>query len=124
MLQEPQYLTVTGFYKNKDDGLWYVQCDEYADINVAGLIGIPLTPEWLERCGLITRHSGEQLIYLVGDQFYLKKNLLADETGTARGYILMGIGYHGLVTKPHVIYVHHLQNIYFWLTSEELTIKL
>lgn len=82
---------------------------------------IPLTPDWLERCGLAENDRGYYV--LVSGGFYLLKNDLKDETGAIDGFVLVAAGSHGLVQKPIYKHVHQLQNLFFALTGEELTIK-
>lgn len=71
---------------------------------------IPLTPEWMERCGF-----KEGTNYLFGKQ--LKLGIHSDYT------------YIGTLTSTSAAYVaptqyvHQLQNLYFALTGDELQIK-
>ena len=65
---------------------------------------IPLTEEWLEKFGFV-KHSGG----------YLSKDSVIELT------------FDFLVWKPNikrlkVLYVHQLQNLYFAITGEELTV--
>jgi hypothetical protein len=72
---------------------------------------VPLTPEWLERCGF-----KEGTNYLFGK--HLKLGIHIDYT------------YIGTITSTSAAfvapaqYVHQLQNLYFALTGEELQIKM
>jgi hypothetical protein len=70
-----------------------------------GLIGdfkaIPITDEWLKRSDMSS-----------GDVFW------ANFSQDSQGFFLWVSGY-----KVYLKYVHHLQNLYFALTGEELTIK-
>jgi hypothetical protein len=75
---------------------------------------IPLTPQWLERCGLIKDRS----------------HLLGEYTFTGMGHFIIDSveeyenRYHLEFNKKiEIKYVHKLQNLYFELTGEALTIK-
>lgn len=79
---------------------------------------IPLTPEWLERCGFVknTREEWD------GPKIELEHSL---EWFTIKGYrsdSFMLMGSEWTMGKPFH-YLHQLQNLYFALTGEELTIK-
>lgn len=63
---------------------------------------IPLTPEWLQRCGFKFAPSIGYYVY----------ELLNKPQGIDN--IKVGSG----------VYLHHLQNLYFALTGEELNVKL
>ena len=71
---------------------------------------IPLTPEWLERCG-----------FKEGTNYLFSKHL---KLGIHTDYT-----YIGTITSTSAAYVapaqyvHQLQHLYFALTGEELTIK-
>lgn len=74
---------------------------------------IPLTPEWLERCGFKI---------LVDDGFLVR---------VAKGVVCIKISGIGLpvvrIGEMHftnIIHLHQLQNLYFALTGEELIITL
>lgn len=69
---------------------------------------IPLTPEWLERLGFID------------DLPWAKGNFRVDSEN--RFHVVDGTGYSVIVAR-NIEYVHQLQNLYFALTGEELTIK-
>ena len=92
-------------------------------------IPIPLTEEWLIKFGF---KYDEQ------DEAYIKGILHIEDRDTDR-YLNKGTkdklkGYFGIWFNPHncyvnncfiidIKYVHQLQNLYFALTGEELTIK-
>ena len=120
LIHEPQQLTVKGYYYNEDDGLWYVQSDEYADINTAGLMGIPLTPEWLDKFSFRqfangAYHKDAMLTWRIWyDDFEKAANYCTDV------YPELG---HAVYLPIRIEFVHELQNIYFIMTGEELTIK-
>ena len=81
---------------------------------------IPLTPEWLERCGF---RDGE-----IRPSYKLHMDVRPYETATQG--VFPGEWAVTLVdTVPHQLghtirYVHQLQNLYFALTGEELKIEL
>lgn len=83
--------------------------------------GIPLTEEWLEKFGFEDDgedHFGiyKRYIYmgLQGDFYPIEKS----KYGTFCGGMELGN-----INDKSIDFVHHLQNLYFALTGEELTIK-
>jgi hypothetical protein len=79
--------------------------------------GIPLTPEWLERCGIAYSKTFkcyskdyELLFCNEGDQFWL-----CEQDAIKGGLQKIGKSFQ---------YLHQLQNLYFALTGEELHIKM
>jgi len=76
---------------------------------------IPLSPEWLERCGFEKREKTEDGEYWGIFNFTL---IYARHDEDGYGWFLNG--YHN---DCHIEYVHQLQNLYFALTGEELTLK-
>ena len=94
--------------------------------------GVPLTPEWLERCGFVKlTHLGkkEHTIYVDEglsieaceyDQLIIRLVICQDnydENINIGAFIV----YRDIKDCKHV---HQLQNLYFALTGEELKIKL
>jgi len=77
---------------------------------------IPLTPEWLERCGFEFRKQDEDYIYWGIENFTI---IYGGITGGDHGWFLNG--YHN---DCHIQYLHQLQNLYHALTGEELIITL
>lgn len=75
---------------------------------------IPITPEWLERLGWHLSHHGywEYFTDIIGMTW-------DKETGFDAHFADTDIA-TGL---PHIKYIHQLQNLYFALTGQELTIK-
>lgn len=77
---------------------------------------VELTEEWLIKFGFTGHHGYEYFIdvdrkgkiCIIGGQFYVYSGL-----GTEQDY-----GF-----EPNIEYVHQLQNLYFALCGEELTIK-
>jgi hypothetical protein len=85
---------------------------EYAPIETPSLKPIPLTEEWLLRFGFLRQHDG--LVFYKNGHFIEPNNtvnLFDFYTGDYGDWY---------VTIEHV---HQLQNLYFALTGEELTIK-
>lgn len=70
---------------------------------------IPLTPEWLERCGFVDNLP------------WAKGNLRLD--GDNRLHVVDHTGY-GIIIARNVEYLHQLQNLFFALAGEELNVKL
>lgn len=103
-----------GANRRGDGGIWYPQED---------LDGIPLTEKWLEKFGFkhhrITKDRNpilecEWMQLAISD--FDQRSLLFWDNG------LMSIEDH-YIDLSHIKYVHQLQNLYFALTGEELTIK-
>jgi hypothetical protein len=80
-----------------------------SNIQLKYMVPIPLTPEWLERCGF------------VDDIPWRKGNLRLDSEN--RLIIVDSTGY-GIIVARNVLYLHQLQNLYFSLTGEDLEINM
>jgi len=84
----------------------FIKCEELGPI--------PLTPEWLERCGFTSVKNGVSLE--LNEQYqqicFLFKGPLSLEVDSCR------------MPLYSVKYLHHLQNLFFALTGTEITIKL
>lgn len=80
--------------------------------------GIPLTPEWLERMGFVSYGNG-----IWGKNHDVQHYQIEKHPSNPDGYILF-LDIHGVAAPPSVKIqtVHQLQNLYFALTSQELTI--
>ncbi len=95
----------------------------WAQINVKGIQAvangkhkykpIPLTEEWLVKFGF-----REELLYWVIDMMGTELSIIK-ESGSA----LVGLEHECGGTDLKIQHVHQLQNLYFALTGEELTIK-
>jgi len=113
-------IKVESFFLN--DGVWFI---EWAKVEGGGSIEgcdtmnefmtIPLTPEWLERCGFSKVANGLALMVLEG---YVEISSLF--TGFPLTFSIDG----NRMPLHHVQYVHQLQNLFFSLTGEELQIKM
>lgn len=84
---------------------------------------IPLTEEWLLKFGFHLRDGFSNTFKLNVEKheydcseitYSEKEGLLRFSNGQEKGATLI----------PHIKYVHQLQNLYFALTGEELTLKL
>ena len=81
----------------------------HLDIYVNRVIAnpIPITPEWLERMGFEKQTDWSYYF----DDIYFSYNETGDLTCRLRYY------------KTICYYVHQIQNLYFALTGEEITVK-
>lgn len=81
-----------------------------------GIEPIPLTEEWLIKFGFDkVLHRNDKMYYRLNDYFVIEDSrvfLFGDDT------------FEILKLRQEIKYVHQLQNLYFALTGEELTIKL
>lgn len=84
---------------------------------------IPLTEERLESMGISTMKDMPAKLTIAQRSFNLYKNLMRDASGRYKGYSLCMKTENGSTAHIFIYYVHQLQNIYFALTGEELTIK-
>ena len=76
---------------------------------------IPLTEEWLMRFGfdkVLPRN--DKMYYRLNDDFVIEENNV---------FLLGDDAFEMLKLRRKIKYVHQLQNLYFALTGEELTIK-
>jgi hypothetical protein len=85
---------------------------------------IPITPEWLKRLGFLTMdYEYDMIDWARPDtekRFSISQNGIPIEKQPFLFEYENGWGDNIEVEVKHV---HELQNLYFWLTSEELTIK-
>ena len=102
---------VTGFTENGK--VWFVREPKHEEcaLKINQVKPVPLTEEWLFEFGFINDFSKDfrvRLIgYRLGDFFITEKmKLLTSDINSVK-----------------IKYVHQLQNLYFALTGEELTIK-
>lgn len=92
---------------------------------------IPLTPEWLERCGFDQIESIQHNQYEAEERYTIR----IDETNISYGFVAETYGGYPekrtrfkfsnetIDTHKGVHFVHQLQNLFFALTGEELTIN-
>lgn len=78
---------------------------------------IPLTEQILLKCGFKLYHSGSYCIDLFNENEYL-----AIDVKYNKGFVYIIIDDNSL--KVNLEYLHQLQNLYFALTNEELTVNL
>jgi hypothetical protein len=75
---------------------------------------IPLTPEWLERCGF----EKEDGIHI--NNIFVREGLRLEDRGVYELINTIGIN----VYNTRIGHLHQRQNLYFALTGEELKIEL
>jgi hypothetical protein len=100
------------------DGKWNYFVDVAEDtysVTVDLFVGIPLTEEWLVKLGY-TKNEECVCYELLNREDEIFSFWFSETELT-----LAGLGFKGL--WPPVKYVHQLQNLYFALTGEELTVK-
>lgn len=90
------------------------------EVNEQDIEPIPLTPEWLGRCGFLSAGQFDKDIYKVvvnGESYYIRDH---------KGFDFAIDSNEGdpLYIRYDLHHVHQLQNLYFALTGEELAIKL
>lgn len=122
---EPQVLTIAGIVACSEDGEIIVEFDNiksnnpygYEDCNACDLRPIPLTEDWLHKCG-IEKISGQNIWNV-----YAMDCFLIEETSNKNEF------YFRLRVNPNtsygiivVKYVHQLQNLIFAMTGAELKI--
>lgn len=89
--------------------------DQYSDDEIEP---IPLTEEWLERFGFRKGHLFDTVLYLSSTNWHISSH---------NG--IYQLNYKESPSEPWIPvckdmkYVHQLQNLYFALTGEELTLK-
>lgn len=104
--------------------------DEYFVVN-GEVPGIPITPEWLERFGFSQIETIQHNQYEVEERYTIRIN----ETNISYGFVTETYGGvpdkrtrfkfsdETIDTHKGVHFMHQLQNLYFALTGEELTIN-
>jgi hypothetical protein len=89
---------------------------------------IPLTPEILEKCGFVVVHKANNH-YTINDPNGFKDShkIAIFHTVNNQWHIAFSdtfSGYKDYIPTTKIKYLHQLQNLYFALTGEELTVKL
>lgn len=84
---------------------------------------IPFTPEWLERCGF-QKKSNEMQIDGMEMTFHIDDSTYFSSCGGLNETLAALCLCRGNYFANNLQFVHELQNLYFALTGEELTIKL
>jgi hypothetical protein len=116
-------ISVRGIGKNC---IWLNDNEHAGPISIDYLEPIPLTEEWLEKLGIIKRNQTEELpeelqqpdIDEDGDIWYTWVKGVFNLEIQSNGEIWFEVYSHYI----HVKWVHQLQNLYYMLTEEELTI--
>ena len=107
-------------FGNNEEKIGQMKPGDFSSFDERSYFPIPLTPEWLERCGLSISDKPEADVYKV------YSNLLIDIAYKEDGYYLYSLCadpyYDQSIGKP-IKYVHQLQNLYYALTGTELTIN-
>lgn len=105
-------------FKNKGEKIGQMMRGDFSSYDEELYHPVPLTPEWLERCGFIFNAP-----FYTKRPLMLSKNAVRDGSGDYDGFILrvkIEDGMQHMVIK----HLHHLQNIFHSLTGEELNVKL
>lgn len=106
---------VASYYKNP-----VISCDgnSWREESVTPL---SITPDILEKCGFEKIHTGSPTQGTAGVCFKNEKIRLIESGGFANPmyYIISTV-----FGCPKIIYLHQLQNLYYSLTGQELTITL
>lgn len=115
---DPKELRIGNWIIHPDNGFWQWQFsrDDWDWYEMEKFKPIELTPEILEQCG-----------FEKGERFYKDTDAYWDET---KRYFISNQWFHrkqagegSIILARDLFYVHQLQNLYFALTGEELTIK-
>lgn len=107
--------------------IWLNDNKDAGPISIEHFDQIPLTEEWLEKLGLIKRNQTEELpeelqqpdIDEDGDIWYTWVKGVFNLEIQSNGEIWFELYSH----YKHIKWVHELQNLYFALTEEELTLQ-
>jgi hypothetical protein len=84
---------------------------------------IPLTPEWLERCGFMRKENTMQVDGLEMT-FQINESTYFSSCGGINGGLYVLCLCRGNYFANNLQYLHQLQNLYHALTGEELIITL
>lgn len=102
----------------------YMRADGSADYTVDDIFQpIPLTEEWLKKFGFKQTDEGAGFV-----AFHFWTNLIGEDRLYLRHYVMGGFiwgfnHFEELGQPIDIEYVHQLQNLYFALCGEELTVK-
>jgi hypothetical protein len=89
---------------------------------IRGVEPIPLTPEWLERCGMELRDKDKVWQIQVGNSLYLE--IEAEDPFMAGVTPETWRDQCPIYIWSDIKHIHQLQNLYHSLTGEELQIKM
>ena len=120
-----QYGGVTAKVSHIEKSFFYCESEliYFTKDGERGAKPIPLTDEWLLKFGFHLRDGFSNIFRLNVEKhqydcseitYSEKEGLLRFSNGQGKGATLI----------PHIKHVHQLQNLYFALTGEELTLKL
>ena len=90
---------------------------ELIEFSLSEIEPIPLTAEWFEKCG--GRIGGEQVLFISMPKIKAELHFEMKPYGN----VVVLKSDFGEFVPEDIKYVHQLQNLYFALTGEELTIK-
>lgn len=103
------------------DGVYWTELEDGFMVNVEdGITAIPLTEEWLLKFGFENKGHGfsDNIYYKQQEWCNWGHRVTISKTGTVLSHGFMNQWSELTALK----YVHQLQNLYFALTGEELTI--
>ncbi len=94
-------------------------CGDFFHSFLKDLYPIPLTEEWLLKFGYQYANENGQKFYWHVEMPYFQLRKYEDS------WLLWYLEDHieALISKMEIDHVHHLQNIFYYLTDEELTIQ-
>lgn len=120
VMLEGKILTVKAIEHNPVTDRWYVKVYEnYSQIKCEYLEPIPITEELLVKCGfqyLNGRTDGELTLDILHYEFDFVEGELVTKSRYEEVYKREKL--------PHIKSLHQLQNLYFALTKQELTIEI
>ena len=93
----------------------------YFDNETEDIEPIPLTEEWLLKFGFVEKGIYFEKWKLRIEPFILTENIFCVRLITSPIFVVYIIPYSS-IEMSNIKYVHQLQNLYFALTNEELTI--
>ena len=111
-------LIADGHEHEPDTFKWSIDDYEYYETVMFNILPIPLTEEWLVKFGFEEKDSRK-------NRFINRADFELEFQGDKVAYCVWGGEDAPHLTQffGHCKYVHQLQNLYFALTNEELTIK-
>lgn len=115
-------VSVEQIYKDDIDELVWIATDLHEGESLEDYDPIPLTEEWLVKFGFETVSYGFMFPKIEGSEYHRKIGRWITKKSFQEDVLLEHpfLRYDGLCD---VHYVHQLQNLYFALTGEELTLK-
>jgi len=82
---------------------------------------IPLTEEWLVKLGFKSNKYNDEYSLELGSETYLLDCEYTDKG--VFNFVIESVEGKGYCLPPDIKHIHELQNLYFALTNQELTIK-